>query len=543
MPQTAQPGQNGIPAGVRRPAHGVTAVRGGRTWRAWHTRRMWRPGPYAVFGGLFWLVMTLAYWRVPLCCDAGQHAAVVERLKADLLHPAHPMADLPGAGSPYYSPYAVVQGALARLTGLSGWEAVRLAAPVNLAVLLTGIGRFVRTLTPRPWAPVLAVLFMTLLWGTERVLWSGYLGLMSMTTNLGYPSTFAIGLTFWAWAMTGTRARGASQGAPRGSCSWRGHAGLGVLYGLIVLVHPISAVASLTGAVAIVVAWQRSWRVPVVSRWALTGAVALGVAVAWPYYDVLALPGNTGVDAIHRRLYEHMGGHFWLALLGMPALWARARRAGGGRWWRAGRDPLVLMFALECLVVAYGWTSGHYTYGRILGLAAVPPQFALAVELAAPRPWEWARRALGAAAAAGVCVGFLAQAGAVVPRALDPVGFAQPPQWPGYGWAARHIGPGEVVITDGYYAGHAIAGYGPNLVAPAWPDPALDERERARRLADVRAYLDPASTRAERTAIARRYHVRWLLLTRWRKVPEEAVVVDRNRRTGEVLARLGAARG
>ncbi|MPY53524.1 hypothetical protein [Streptomyces acidicola] len=522
--------------GVRRPAHGVTALRGGRTWRL---------SPYAVFGGLFWLVMTLAYWRVPLCCDAGQHAAVVERLKADLLHPAHPMADLPGAGSPYYSPYAVAQGALARLTGLSGWEAVRLAGPVNLAVLLTGIGRFVRTLTPRPWAPVLAVLFMTLLWGTERVLWSGYLGLMSMTTNLGYPSAFAIGLTFWAWAMTGTHARGAWAWREvrgwRGARAWRGYAGLGVLYGLIVLVHPITAVASLTGAVAIVAAWQRSWRGPVVGWWALTGAVALAVALAWPYFDVLALPGNTGVDGIHRRLYEHMGGHFWLALLGVPALWARARRAGGGRWWRAGRDPLVLMFALECLVVAYGWTSDHYTYGRILGLTAVPPQFALAVELAAPRPWGWARRALGAAAAAGACVGFLAQAGAVVPRSLDPVGFAQPPQWPGYGWAARHIRPGEVVITDGYYAGHAIAGYGPNLVAPTWPDPALDERERARRLAAVRAYLDPASTRAERTAIARRYHVRWLLLTRWRKVPEEAVVVDRNRRTGEVLARLGAA--
>jgi hypothetical protein len=136
-------------------------------------------------------------------------------------------------------------------------------------------------------------------------------------------------------------------------------------------------------------------------------------------------------------------------------------------------------------------------------------------------------------------VGFLTvQAGAVVPRALDPVGFDQPPRWPGYAWAARHIRPGEVVITDGYYAGHAIAGYGPNLAAPAWPDPALDERERARRIADVRAYLDPASTRGVRETVARRYGVRWLLLTRWRKAPEEAVVVDWSPRTGEVLARL-----
>jgi hypothetical protein len=125
--------------------------------------------------------------------------------------------------------------------------------------------------------------------------------------------------------------------------------------------------------------------------------------------------------------------------------------------------------------------------------------------------------------------------------ALVPAGFPQPPRWPEYAWAARHIGPGEVVITDGYYAGHAIAGYGPNLAAPAWPDPSLDERERRRREADVKGYLAPDATRAERAAVVRRYHVRWLLLTRWRPVPEEAVVVAWSERTGEVLARVGTA--
>jgi hypothetical protein len=197
------------------------------------------------------------------------------------------------------------------------------------------------------------------------------------------------------------------------------------------------------------------------------------------------------------------------------------------------------MFVLECLVVAYGWLSGHYTYGRALWAALVPLQFALAVELAAPRPWGWARRVLGTAAVAGACVGFCTvHAGAVVPRSLDPVGFAQPTRWPTYEWAAQHIGPGEVVITDGYFAVRALAGYGPNLAAPVWPDPALDERERKRRVADVRAYLAAGSTRAERAAVVRRYHVRWLLLTRWHPVPEEAVVVAWSRRTGEVLARV-----
>ncbi|MFF3937570.1 hypothetical protein [Streptomyces phaeofaciens] len=514
---------------TRRAVRGATALHGGRTWR---------PSPYQVFGFLFWLMMALAYWRVPPCCDAGQHAAVVERLKDRLLRPLHPMADLPGAGSPYYSPYAVTQGAFARLTGLSGWGVLRVAGPVNLVVLLTGVGRFVRVLTPRPWAPVLALAAMTLLWGTERAWWSGYLGLMSMTGNLAYPSTFAIGLTFWAWALTGARARDGRRVrfvGPSGLRGFTGYAGLGTLYGLILLVHPITAVAALTGGLALVAGWQRGrrgQRTAVLGRWATTGAVALLVAWSWPYFDVFALAGDGSVDAMHRRLYYSPAGHFWLALLGLPALWARARRSP--------RDPLVLMFALDCLVVGYGFVSGHYTYGRILGLTLVPAQFALAVELAAPRPWRTRRRVLGVLAAGGACLGLLTvQAGAVVPRALDPVGFDQPPRWPSYLWAARHIKPGEVVVTDGYYAVHAIAGYGPNLAVPAWPDAALDERERLRGRAEIRAYLSPGSTRAERTAIARRYRIRWLLLTRWHPVPEEAVVVAWSRRTGEVLARVG----
>ncbi|MEV7346504.1 hypothetical protein [Streptomyces sp. NPDC093544] len=520
---------------LRRAVRGATALRGGAPWR---------PTPYQVFGGLFWLVMSLAYWRVPLCCDAGQHAAVVERLRASLLHPLHPTADLPGAGSPYYSPYAVAQGILARLTDLGGWAVVRLAGPLNLLVLLTGLARFVRVLAPRrPWAPVLALFAMTLLWGTESAWWSGSLGLLPMTGNLGDPSTFAIGLTFWAWALTGTRARGGSGGGgpvryvgPSGLRSFSGYAGVGALYGLILLVHPVTALGAVLGAVAVVAGWQRRWQAAVLGRWALAGVTALLVAYSWPYFDAFSEIGARGLDATHERLYEGMPGHFWLAPAGVPALWLRARRSA--------RDPLVLMFALDCAAVAYGWVSGHYAFGGILGLTLVAPQFALAVELAAARPWPVWRRGLGAVAAAGACVGFLTvQAGAVVPRSLDPVGFEQPPRWPTYAWAARYIRPGEAVIADGYYAVRLIAGHGVDLAAPALPDPALDEGERQRRLAAVRTYLAPSSTRAERTAVAQRYHVRWLLLTPRQRMPEEAVVVAWSRETGEVLARVdGSAR-
>ncbi|GGR79333.1 hypothetical protein GCM10010252_17530 [Streptomyces aureoverticillatus] len=510
--EAAAPG-TGAPAAARvrlRSALGSTASGFGIRWR---------PSPYLVIGGLFWLLMSLAYWRVPICCDFGQHAAVVERLKDDLLHPRHPMADLPGDGSAYYSPYAVAQALLAKATGLAGWQVVKLSGPLNLLVLLTGIARFVRVLTPRPWAPVLALFAMVLLWGTRMAWWSGYLGLMSMTGNLGYPSTFGIALMFWAWAWAGSLAR-----APRSV--WP-YAGLGALCGLILLIHPITSVAAVIGVTAFALPRLRT---PL--KWALTGLAALAVATTWPYFNPLTLVGDESVDWIHRQLYTDMPQRFWLAALGLPALYLR--------WRRDHKDPLVLMFALDCAVVAYGGLSGHYTYGRILGLTLVPLQFALAIELTAPRTWGNRRAALAGATALGACVGFFQiQAGAVVPRTLDPIGFDQPPRWPSYAWAAAHMDRGDVVLTDGYRPMRSIPAFGVNLVAPAWPDASLDESVRNRRLREVRTYLDPLSTPAQRAAVVERHHVRWLLVAPYQRLPPEAVVVAWSPRTGEVLARVG----
>ncbi|MFG2941716.1 hypothetical protein [Streptomyces sp. NPDC048282] len=481
---------------VRRATGGSTALRGGRV------RRL---TPYQVFGLLFWLLMTLAYWRVPPCCEAGQHAAAVERLRAGLTDAA-------------VSPYVLAQGALARLTGLTGWQLLRVCGPVHLLVLLTGLGRLVRVLTPRPWAPVLALAFLAVLCGTQPAPGAGSLALLPLTGSLGYPSALALGLTFWAWALTGARSRDLRRVryvGPSGLRSLSGYAVLGALYGTVALIDPVTGVGAGAGAVAFVAGWQRGWRGAVRWRWGVLGGMAAGVVV---------LGVHAGVPA---RAYDPYGSYegaipqCWLALIGVPALWLRARRAAGRAmreraareravrrrvaWLAAWRDPLVLLFALESLLAGYG----RHGLGELLGPALLAPQCALAVELAAERPWPGWRRALGWAAAGGACLGFLAaQAGAVVPRSVDPVGFVQPPRWPSYDWAARHIGPGEPVRTDAYYAVRLLPGYGIEL------DDGHDHRTR----------------------------VRWLLLTRQERLPAGAVVVDWSRRTGEVLARLTRTR-
>ncbi|MEW2517662.1 hypothetical protein [Actinacidiphila alni] len=488
--------------------------------------RAWRVTPYAVVGTLFWLVVAATAWRVPIASDFGQHASAVERVKADWRHPANPLLDLPGTGSPYFSPYIVALGLLARATGAAGREVVRWCGPVNLAVLVTGVGAYARTLSARRMAPVYALLAFTLLWGPEGKEWSGFCGVWSLTRGVCYPSAFAVGVTFHLWALTDRLAR-------RGSRSWAGYALLGAGCGLVLLIHPITALGAVIGACAILTARQRGWSRRVVARWLLAGAAALLVALAWPYYDVFSLAGDTTVDWVHKRLYIHPWQWYGLALVGLPPLVWRARRGGV-------RDPLLLMFAAFCLIAAYGWVSGHYTYGRVFALLLVPPQFALAVELAEIPPWTRARAVLAPLAAVTLCFGLIAQIGSVVPQRLLPLTVDHPERWPGYGWAAGRMPGDAVVIADGYVATHVLPAYGVYLVAPTWPDPSTPAAERARREAAVSTYLRPGTPAATRDAIQRRYGAGWLLLSKNQKVPYRGELVATGPVTGERLVRLAA---
>jgi hypothetical protein len=479
--------------------------------------------PYAVVGTAFWLVVAVAAWRTPIASDFGQHASAVERVKADWRHPSNPLLDLPGSGSPYFSPLIVALGLLARATGATGREVLRWCGPLNLAVLVTGVGVYARTLSTRKMAPVYALLAFTLLWGVKGKEWSGFCGVWSLTRGESYPSVFAVGLTFHLWAFTDRLARRRTEGPAA-------YALLGLLGGLLLLIHPITSLAAATGMAAVVVARQREWSWRVAGRWALAGAVALAVAAVWPYYDVFSLAGDTTVDHVHRRLYVHPWPWYGLALAGLPALVQRARRTP--------RDPLVLMFAAFSLIVAYGWVSGHYTYGRVFALLLMPAQFALAVELAAIPPWTWLRRVLAPLAAVALCFGLIAQIGAVVPQRFLPLTVDHPMRWANYDWAAERMPAEAVVLTDGYFPTHVLPAYGFFVVEPTWPDPSTPAAERTRRFADVRTYLDPKSTAAQRAAIQQRYRIGWLLLTKYEHIPYDGTAVATGPRTGELLVRL-----
>ncbi|WP_437049387.1 hypothetical protein [Streptomyces sp. enrichment culture] len=448
-----------------------------------------------LLAGLVLVLLGLAVVRLPWAGDLGMHAATLQRLRHSLLDSGNPLVDA-DTPSPYYSPWMVLLGGLARVTGLEVFTVLRLAAAAGLVLLVTGVWRYVRTLSAHPAAPALALLSLLLLWGTTPFLWSGFLGLHSLALTVAYPSTFTLGLAFHFWASL--------TGALRAAAGWGVWTGLGMLWAVILLCHQFSGVVATAGAVATVVAARAARAV-----WPRTAvALAVGAVVlwVWPYYDFFALSGTAGeaLEPVHRRLYDQVAARYGLVLPGVAALVAR--------WLRDRRDPLVVFFLLGVAIVGAGWVSGHYSWGRALPAVVVPAQLALALAVVGAGR-RWVRAGWAVVLGGALVAGGWAQSGAlgyVVPRdALPGVAadrYRAP--WTGFHWITPWVGYGDVVMARGRTA-RQIPAYGGYTVAPGYPDFFLPDEER--RAAATEVYFGARTPEAVRRGVEREYGVRWVV--------------------------------
>ncbi|MED7824690.1 hypothetical protein VXC91_22525 [Streptomyces chiangmaiensis] len=432
--------------------------------------------------------------RLPWDGDLGMHAATVQRLRHRLLDPGNPLVDA-NTPSPYYSPWTVFLGVVARLTGLSVWVVLRIGALIGLALLVTGLWRYVRTLSDRRLAPPLAFLCVVFLWGTKVFNWSGFLGLNSLALTVAYPSVFALGLAFHFWALL---TRGL-KGEPAG---WAVFLGLGALWAVILLSHQFTGVVATLGALATVVGARAGGRaLPRLGAGMLLGVVLLAV---WPYYNFFALFRVGGLEAIHRSLYQHLFVRFCLVLVGVAALVVRVRRDR--------RDPLALFLLLGVVVFAVGALSGHYSWGRVLPAVLIPAQIAAAVEVAGAARGALRNAAAGVLAPA-LAVGAWTQAqtvGYVVGRGALPGAVAAKYRvpWSGYHWITPWVRYGDVVMAKTYPA-RQIPAYGAYTVAPGYPDFFLPDD--GRREAAVETYFGAGASRSARLRMLRSYGVRWVV--------------------------------
>jgi alpha-1,6-mannosyltransferase len=462
-----------------------------------------RHRPYLVAAGLALVLMVPIALRLPWGADLGLHAAVLGRLTTSPLHPGNPALDV-GGSSAYYSPYMLALALIAKITGLGAFTILKLAGILNVLLLLSGLFRFIRSLTPHRYAPVLALVGLLFWWGTTAIAWSGYLSLISLALCVCYPSTFATALTFHVWATV--------RRLPLGALAWARCAGVGVLLAVVVLSHQFTAIGAVLGVLALL--WHRRREIVRTDalRLAAGAAVTLVIVLCWPYYHIWSLTNTDDLDPTHKALYAHPTHWYGFATLGLIALAAR--------WWRDRWDPLVTLFVACAALVGYGWVSGHYSWGRVWPMTVMIAQFALAIEVAGAGR-RALRLALAVPVAAITLLGAWTQSGALLYAAPASAtahlrSYVDTKQYPGtwssYAWITPYAKRGQVVLTADEHALYQVPAYGPYTVSSRWILPEVPRSVEARRDADTRAFFAPATAPSERLRLLREYHVTWVLL-------------------------------
>ncbi|WP_344834304.1 hypothetical protein [Actinocorallia longicatena] len=437
--------------------------------------------------------------------DMRLHVATVLGILRD---PADPLDPLVGAvhGSPYYSPYTYLLAGVSRLTGLAPQAVLEVAGVLNVALWLWALHRFCRRLGPGPLIPALALLFTLLLWGLAPRAWSGFLGLFSLSWTMAYPSMIASALMLVIWDLfLGHRAD------PRGRAR---PAALAVLLALVVLVHPFTAVNTVLGLGAFALADPRAALRD--HRLYLAGAGALGLALLWPFGDVTGLFGAAeALTEIHRPLADDLTrqfglAHYGLALVGLPALWARRKRP-------LGREMLLLC-GLGAAVVATGVVVHSWGLARVIPVVMLPLHLSPAAWFAEAARGAPRVRFYAGATAAACLTGLYGGNGGLTRLLWRPVEAGTLATWesrdPAVGYAplAGRIGSGEVVATETTWSGRVVNAHGGLSLVPAWPYPFVrDEPERIRAVETLFAAGTPAADRQE---VVDRYGISCLLAGR-----------------------------
>ena len=487
----------------------------GKTWR-WGGRLIAAPlVAYVILCALLLGMLAMTARNGEWISDSWIHTATISEVAR---HPWHPLEPLTGeaVSFPYYSPWAMAAGWLLRLTGLSVFTVLTLSGLASTAAFLVAWYRLVRALSDAPWAPLFCLLGLLLLWGTGQWYWSGFPSLGTLSVGFTWPSVLAAALWFELW-------RAALRLGDIGPVPLV--VAFLVLPGLILLIHPFTAVVAAISVAATLVG-QWSARRPRVLGAAVLAVLSGLLASAWPWMDLRTLTNSGDFDGIHALLYGW--GRFpmrWvLVALTVPALLVRLRRNH--------LDPLAWTSAGCGAGVLVGGVTREWSLGRLGTGIAIPGFLALGVLLAEcvgqrdllSPPARRMFQGLAALSCVALVIGAWANAWALA-RAVPDAGTraraerltrAAAPYLP-TSWLAPYVHEGDVAVTNNWQLRRQLPTYGVRTVQLPWPSPAVpDAVARTRAENAIMAPRTPARTRER---LLESYDVRWVVWTSSAKAP------------------------
>ena len=463
---------------------------------------MRRPSPYLIVCGVLGAVLASHTVNRQWSGDVSAHAAAITEMAARPWAPEEPFIG-GDVDSPYLTPWSLVWGLIARLTGWTAYDVLVLSGLVNLVLILVTFRLFTRAVGLTDAAAAVGLVSAVVLWGLSPWRWSGFISLNSLGFGLPYPSAtcFALMLLVWTLALR--------------YLSQHRRVDLAVIVAVValaVLSHPFSAVNTAVGVAALLVASATSRRdAAAVGTAMVVGGLA---SLVWPYYSVVAAAAGGGLyEGVHAVFYEP-GALTRIALLAVaaPALLLRGR---GDR-----RDPLVWLFVVGAGVYVLGWVVGINSLGRVLPVMMLGPQLALAAQLVESAPtrwWQVWRVAAGGALVLGLLATLPGLTRAIPAALLDEqsqasLRFRQPASDV---MLDRQVPPGDVVLTSQITLARGLVARGVRVVAPPYIQPLITDADERR---DTSAAFWSLTGDQQRDAILR-YHVDWVVDRRGRLVP------------------------
>ena len=430
--------------------------------------------------------------------DMWEHVAVVRGLIDD------PFSATAGL-SLLDTPYTVTLGILGHLLGVSAVTVLSVAAIANVLLLLGAFRLFVLEATQNGRAPFWALAFLLVLWGPSPYRFSGFFNLNSIGFVLPYPSAFATAIAL----LVLTAALRASREHKR---EWFAAVAAGTA--MVVLVHPITGLWLAVALFAVAVSRMRDAR-----GWVwLVGAGSLGLALtlAWPYFRVFDLVGETDAGPANRSMYENVLLRLLpAAVIGLWVIWRRLRVDH--------RDLFGLMLGGGLAIYVYGYVTDQNVYGRSLALVVIVLAVASGDGVGRLEAWfEWTRASRWVRAGA-VVLGALLVLGLVnsrgglvrmVPTPLLPASVRTSDQLTRvddrYGFLSRFVSGDDVVIGTTDEDNRVIPAIAGQPLRPYWKAPG--PRDARARAAAQTEFLDPVTSADRRAAIQERYGVRYVLV-------------------------------